>query len=96
MEKGSRPFRRTSAGDFYDTASGGTATKIPVVVKGAKLVAGAAAATAQITDANGTVIAELSAPANGADWLDIPVLAEGKVSLASLTGAGAICLVYVE
>lgn len=86
-----RPFRLTGVGDAYDP---GANQKIPITFT-AKLVAGGAAATATITDANGTVCAELSAPANGADWLDIPVQAEGKVRVNALAGAGAIVMVYV-
>jgi hypothetical protein len=93
--KGARPFKRTTAGDFFDTTAGG-ATKNVFTVAGMKLSAGAAAATAQITDGNGTVLADLAAPINGADWQDIPVLAEGKVSLAAIAGAGASVIVYVD
>lgn len=90
-DSGYRPFRVTAAATDAYVADG----KVPIRCK-AKLVAGAAAATAQLVDADGTVIAELAAPANGADWQDIPALAMGKVRVNTLTGAGAIVMVYVN
>lgn len=93
-DSGYRPFRVTAtATDAYVADAG---SKVILLVK-AKLVAGAgAAASAQLTDVNGTVVAELSAPAAGADWLDIPVRAEGKVRVGTLAGAGAVVMVYVN
>lgn len=91
-DTGFRPFRVTATATDAYVAAGNVAFMIK-----AKLVAGAgAASTAQLVDANGTVLAELSAPAAGADWLDIPVIAEGKVRVGTLTGAGAIVMVYVN
>jgi hypothetical protein len=90
---GGRPFRVTAtATDAYDSGHAGLAG----TMIGAKLIAGGAAATAQLVDADGTVLADLSAPANGADWLDIPVIFRGKVRVGTLTGAGAIVNVWVE
>ena len=92
-DSGYRPFRiTTTATDAYVADA---TSKVILVVK-AKLIAGGAAATAQLTDQNGTVLAELSAPVNGADWQDVPVRAEGKVRVNTLTGAGAVCMVYVN
>lgn len=91
-DSGYRPFRVAAAAtDAYVSA----ATNVAFLVK-ARLVAAAANATATLTDANGTVLAELAAPANSCDWLDVPVIAEGKVRVNALVGAGAVVMVYVK
>lgn len=88
-----RPFRSAvTATDLYDT---GSATIVGKLL-GAKLSAGAAAASAQLVDADGTVLGDMAAPANGADYLDIPVLFRGKVRLGTLAGAGAIVNAWIE
>lgn len=92
---GGRPFRGTTtggAGDLYDSGFAG----LVGVCLGAKLVAAAAAATAQITDSDGTVLFEMSAPVNGADWQDVPVQFRGKVRLNAIAGAGAAIVVYIQ
>lgn len=94
MEFGYRPFRATAAADMFVANTG--SERPTMTLGGAKLVAGGAAATATLTDQDGTVLAELSAPANGADWLDIPVMFVGKVRLNALAGAGAIVMAYVK
>ncbi len=86
-----RPFRRTTVGDFFDPDGSPTFT-----VVGMRLAAGAAAASAQVTDGDGTVLADLAAPANGSDSVNVPVAAVGKVALAAIAGAGAIVTVYVR
>lgn len=90
--EGARPFRAAAVADMFDTAQTGYVG----VLAGAKLVAGGAAATATLTDQDGTVLAELSAPANGADWHDIPTLFNRKVRLNALAGAGAVVMAYVK
>lgn len=95
MSSPARPFRRTSAGDFFDATTGGVKPIIKVL--GIRLVPAAAAATAQVTDADGLVLADLSAGANGpSDEVNIPIAAAGKVTLATLVGAGAAVTVYLE
>lgn len=93
-----RPFTRTQAqgaGDFYDATAAGS--KIVMKVLGIRLVPAAAAATAQITDQDGTVLANLAAPANGpADEVKVAIAAVGKVSLAAIAGAGSSVTVYME
>jgi hypothetical protein len=91
MVHGGLPDRRTSTGDFATTTSGaGRQTLL-----GARLIPAGAAATAQLTDANGTVLVDLAAPANGpADECHIPILFTGKVTLGTLTGAGAIVDIF--
>lgn len=89
-----RPFRAVAVSDMYDPGAGAQAA--PGKLMGAKLVAGAAAATAQLTDSDGTILADFSAPANGADWLDVPVWFRGKLRLNVLTGAGAIVNTWIE
>lgn len=92
MTHSGSPDRRTSTGDFASTAS----AKGVNVLMGARLVPAAAAATAQITDATGTVIADLAAPANGpADELHIPVRFTGTLTLFALSGASAVVDVYI-
>ena len=87
------PLRRTTTGDFFDNGSGQGAT---VRVSGARLVAAGAAAAAQITDQDGTVLYDLAAPANSADESVLEVRAVRKVTLASISGASAAVTVYVE
>lgn len=97
--RGARPFKRTQAtgtGDMYDADPANANDRLAITMLGAKLVAGGAAATAELQDANGTTLALLSAPANGADWLDVPVIAEGKITLAAIAGAGSTVLIYVD
>lgn len=90
---GARPFRvTTTATDAYDSQQAGMVG----TMLGAKLTAAAAAATAQLVDADGTVLADMAAPIGGADWLDIPVAFRGKVRVLTLTGAGAMVNVYIE
>lgn len=88
----SRAFRRTTTGDFTALLTGAGAVGR---ITGARLAAASAAATAQITDANGTVLADLAAIVNGSDELDQEVVFEGKVTLAAISGAGASVIVYV-
>lgn len=90
---GGRPFRATVAGDMFVANTGSERPTLTLL--GAKLAAGAAAAAATLTDQDGTVLAELVAPANGGDWLDIPVAFVGKVRLNAISGAGAVVMVYV-
>lgn len=88
-----RPFRVTAtATDAYDSGNPGMAG----VMVGAKLTAGAAAATAQLVDQNGTVLADLSAAINGSDSVSSPVIFMGKVRVGSLTGAGAAVNIWIE
>lgn len=90
---GGRPFRvMATATDAYDS---GNPTMVGTML-GAKLSAAAAAATAQLVDADGTVLCDLTAAITGADYLDIPVLFRGKVRVGTLTGAGAIVNVWIE
>ncbi len=92
MINGGRPFRGTGVADLFafdDAALVG-------VMMGAKLSAAAAAATAQLVDADGAVLVDLAAPINGADYADIPVLFRGKVRLGAVSGAGAIVNVWIQ
>lgn len=93
MVAGGRPFRGTAAAtDLYDTGN----AQICGTMVGAKLCAGAAAAAAQLVDADGTVLGDLAAPANGEGWLNLPVAFRGKVRINTLTGAGAIVNVWIQ
>lgn len=91
----SRPFKRTTTGDFID--SGDAAGNKPVInVRAIRLVSAAADSTAQVTDGNGTVLADLTCLAKTVDEVRIPMLASGKVTLAAISGAGASVAVYIE
>lgn len=95
MEQGGRPFRGTTAVGAADLYDSGVTGYMGTLV-GAKLVAAGAAASATLTDQDGTVLAEMSAPANGADWFDIPTLFSKKVRLNAIAGAGASLVAYVR
>lgn len=89
------PITRTlaqGAGDFCDAGLGAGAVGVAM---GARLVAGAAAAaTAQITDQDGTVLYNLAATAGSWDESTIPVRFVRKASLAAITGAGSSVTFY--
>lgn len=89
-----RAFTRTTTGDFPGAGVSGSGAFGTVV--GARLATAAANATAQIVDANGTVLYNLSAIAGYADECDIEVRFEGKVTLGAISGAGAAVTVYVS
>lgn len=95
MVNGGRPFRGTQAGGAVDLFDTGIAGYVGTLL-GVKLVAAAAAATASLTDADGTVLAEMSAPANGVDRLGTPVTYSKKVRLNAITGAGASLIAYIQ
>lgn len=80
-----------AATDLYAFDS---ATLVGVMLQ-AKLCAGAAAAAAQLVDADGTVIADLAAPANGEGYVQVPTAFRGKVRINTLTGAGAIVNIWI-
>ncbi len=96
MDAPALTVRRTQAqgpGDFFDTQANAGAI---VQVLGARLVAGSgAAATAQITDQDGTVLYDLAAVQGSSDESVIPVRAVRKVALAAISGAGAAVTVYI-
>jgi hypothetical protein len=89
---GGTPLRGTAVGDLIAFEN----LNLVATMLGAKLSAGAAAASAQLVDADGTVLGDLAAPANGADYLDIPVKFRGKVRIAAIAGAGAIVNAWIE
>jgi len=97
---GGRPFRGTQAGgatDLYDADPANANDRLKITVLGARLVPAAAAATAQLVDSDGTVLADLAAPANGpADEVTVPFIAVGKVRLGAITGAGSAVTIYVQ
>lgn len=86
----SRPFRVTATGEIFD---GGPGAHMMV---GARLATAAAGGTCVLreTDGSGTVLAELTAPANGSDEVTIPVTFTRKIH-ATLVGVGATAMVYI-
>lgn len=93
MDAPALPLRRTTTGDFFDAGAGEGAA---VIVIGARLVTnGAANASAQIVDNDGTVLYDLAAIAGYADECYVPVRAVRKVTLGTLTGAGAAVTLYL-
>ncbi len=92
QESPGRPFRATSVSDMFDT---GHATA-DIVLLQAKLIAGSgAAATAQLVDADGTVLGDFAAPAGGEGYIQCAVFARGKIRLGTIAGAGAIMNIWV-
>lgn len=88
-----KTFRLTGAGDFVDLGAGVGAIGQCL---GARLVAGAAAAAvAQIVDQDGAVLYDLAAVQGSSDEALIPVRFVRKISLGTLTGAGAAATVYI-
>lgn len=88
-----RAFTRTTTGDFYAPSATGAGAFGKIL--GARLIAGAAAAAAQIVDGNGNVLVNLAALATGSDECDIEVQFEGKVTLQAISGAGAAATIYL-
>lgn len=88
-----RPFRATATGDILTTGPGSSQNG---VLLGAKLTSGGAASTAQLVDANLNVLVDLACPVGGADYADIPMVFVGKVTLQTLTGAGAVVNIWVQ
>lgn len=94
MDSG-KAFRKVTADGVSDIFDTGMPGQVGVLL-GAKLTAAAATATAQLVDADGTVLADLSAAATTSDALNTPVQFRGKVRLAAIAGAGAILNVYIQ
>jgi len=90
--RGGRAFRRTTTGDLFDP---GASDRHAGTLLGARLTAGGGAATAQLQDANGTVLADLAAPANSSDRVRTPITFEGKVTLAAVSGSPTSVMVFV-
>lgn len=86
-----QPFRGTAVADLYDSGMPG----LVGTMVGAKLTGGGAAATAQLVDANGTVLADLACAIGAGDYADIPVQFVRKVRLGAISGAGAIVNVWI-
>lgn len=86
------PYRvAATATDLFDSGNPG----FMGTLLGVKLTAAGAAATAQIIDADGTVLADLSCAIGGSDVVAVPIQFKRKVRVGTLTGAGAIVNAWV-
>jgi hypothetical protein len=91
VTRAGRPVRVTATGVAFDSG-----LDQDLVLVGARLQAGSAAATAVIRegDASGAVVVELGAPAGQTDECRIPVVFR-RALYVTLSGSGASCVVYV-